>query len=43
MFINEIIFVFSYAGRDTAAATATGSKVMHYKELKSLLNEAMSF
>ena len=34
--------VFSYAGRPTAASAATGSKATHYKELKHLLDEAMS-
>lgn len=37
--VNEL----SYAGRPTAASTATGSKVMHYKELKTLLDDSMSF
>jgi 2-oxoglutarate dehydrogenase complex dehydrogenase (E1) component-like enzyme len=32
----------SYAGRDTAAATATGIKATHYKELKKLLDDSMS-
>jgi len=40
---DERVNQLSYAGRVTAASTATGSKVMHYKELKQLLSEAMSF
>lgn len=33
---------FSYAGRTTAASTATGSKAQHNKELASLLETALS-
>jgi len=36
--INSI----SYIGRDTAASTATGSKVEHYKQLAKFLGEAMA-
>lgn len=36
--LNEI----SYVGRDTAASTATGSKVEHYKQLEKFLGEAMA-
>lgn len=36
--INSI----SYIGRDTAASTATGSKVEHYKQLEKFLGEAMT-
>lgn len=35
--VNEI----SYIGRDTAASTATGSKIEHYKQLAKFLEEAM--
>jgi len=31
-----------YAGRPTAASTATGSKAMHLKELKNLMDNAMN-
>ena len=37
------ILCFSYAGRATAASTATGSKVMHLKELRQLLDASMAF
>jgi len=40
---DERVNQLSYAGRPTAAATATGSKLMHYKELKQLLADAMAF
>jgi 2-oxoglutarate dehydrogenase E1 component len=33
----------SYAGRATAASTATGSKRKHYEEFDQLMQEAMSF
>jgi 2-oxoglutarate dehydrogenase E1 component len=39
---DERINQLSYAGRPTAASPATGNKVMHYKELKQLLADAMS-
>uniref|UniRef100_A0A0A9XM16 2-oxoglutarate dehydrogenase complex component E1 n=1 Tax=Lygus hesperus TaxID=30085 RepID=A0A0A9XM16_LYGHE len=34
--------IISYAGRPVAASPATGSKMMHLKELASLLEESMS-
>ena len=41
-----VIIFFSrllqYIGRETAPSPATGSKATHYKELKALLNQAMS-
>jgi len=40
---DERVNQLSYAGRSTAAATATGNKLVHYKELKQLLDKAMSF
>ena len=37
-----MFFCLSYAGRPTAASTATGSKVRHDQELEKLLNEAFT-
>jgi len=39
---DERINRISYVGRDTAASTATGSKVEHYKQLAKFLAEAMA-
>lgn len=36
------ILHFSYAGRDSAAATATGIKLSHYTEQKNYMEQAMS-
>jgi hypothetical protein len=33
---------FSYAGRDSAAATATGIKSSHYLEQKTYMQQAMA-
>lgn len=38
-----IYLCFSYAGRDSAAATATGIKSSHYLEQKIYMQQAMAF
>jgi hypothetical protein len=39
-----IIFLFnSYAGRDSAAATATGKKSSYTTEQKNYMSQAMAF
>jgi hypothetical protein len=39
---NLIHLCFSYAGRDSAAATATGIKSSHYLEQKTYMQQAMA-
>ena len=41
-FIRIWIFSSSYAGRDSAAATATGIKSSHYLEQKNYMQQAMA-
>lgn len=41
--IDHASFSFSYAGRDSAAATATGIKSSHYMEQKNYMEQAMTF
>jgi hypothetical protein len=42
IYLNWIVFYFSYAGRDSAAATATGIKSSHYLEQKTYMQQAMA-
>jgi len=39
---NYCICFYSYAGRPTAASSATGSKMQHLKELKALLDQSFA-
>ena len=39
---NYCIYFYSYAGRPTAASSATGSKMQHSKELKALLDRSFA-
>jgi len=42
MIVNYCIYFYSYAGRPTAASSATGSKMQHLKELKALLDQSFT-
>lgn len=39
---NYCICFYSYAGRPTAASSATGSKMQHLRELKALLDRSFA-
>ena len=42
-FLFSPVFFSSYAGRVSAASTATGLKASHYQEQKNYMETAMTF